>query len=242
MKRIHLALVLLIPLLFTACDGDGPADPDLPQGVIYGTVTDAAGRPVEGATVALVFGIDDIGLPGWDASAKRIKTTLEFAVPDTARIRLEILDHARDAVRTLVDGMLNAGRHTVIWDGTDEDGALVPVGVYFAVLSHWPDPEADPEMSERKLFVYDYEPASLVDRPLAVTDAAGRYAIDLDLIPVGERITITDESGQESGVEPISHRVRFLALLQDGDTLRQGRREVTLADTETARRVDLTLP
>ena len=34
-------------------------------------------------------------------------------------------------VKTLVDGLENAGRKTITWDGTDESGGRVATGVYF---------------------------------------------------------------------------------------------------------------
>jgi flagellar basal-body rod modification protein FlgD len=45
-------------------------------------------------------------------------------------VRLRILDLAGRTVRTLADGSLAAGTHTVHWDGRDGDGRAVPPGVY----------------------------------------------------------------------------------------------------------------
>jgi flagellar hook assembly protein FlgD len=34
-------------------------------------------------------------------------------------------------VRTLADGELPAGPHSIVWDGTDDRGRRTPSGVYF---------------------------------------------------------------------------------------------------------------
>jgi flagellar hook assembly protein FlgD len=43
-------------------------------------------------------------------------------------------DLAGQLVQTLVNGVVEAGRHQVIWDGTNQQGVLVASGVYFYQL------------------------------------------------------------------------------------------------------------
>lgn len=58
-------------------------------------------------------------------------TTIEFATPQSADIQLEVRSPDGNAVvRTLVNATLQAGYHTVIWDGRDVSAAPVPAGVY----------------------------------------------------------------------------------------------------------------
>ena len=38
-------------------------------------------------------------------------------------------------VKTLHDGMLGAGQHDFVWDGTDTQGQPVASGIYLAVVS-----------------------------------------------------------------------------------------------------------
>jgi len=61
-------------------------------------------------------------------------TTVAFTLPREGRVRLEVFDVAGRRVQTLVDGMLGAGRHDVIWDGLDHAGRNQSSGVYFARL------------------------------------------------------------------------------------------------------------
>jgi hypothetical protein len=58
---------------------------------------------------------------------------LDFAVPRASRVSLGLYDMQGRLVATLVEGMLPAGRHQAVWNGTS-GGRTVPAGVYFARL------------------------------------------------------------------------------------------------------------
>ena len=63
-------------------------------------------------------------------------TTLAFTVPaDAGRVTLTVHNVSGQVVRTLVDGELAAGPHSLPWDGTDGSGHALASGVYFARLS-----------------------------------------------------------------------------------------------------------
>jgi len=62
-------------------------------------------------------------------------TTLSFSLPDAAPVRLSIIDPAGRLVRTLLDGVQASGRHTIVWDGRDQEGRGVASGIYFARLA-----------------------------------------------------------------------------------------------------------
>jgi len=57
-------------------------------------------------------------------------TTITFTLPRTTHVTLEIYNLLGQRVRTLVDGAIDAGSHTVVWDGRDEFGKIVPTGIY----------------------------------------------------------------------------------------------------------------
>ena len=57
-------------------------------------------------------------------------TTITFTLPQKAHVTLEIYNLLGQRVRTLVDGAIDAGSHTVVWDGRDEFGEIVPTGIY----------------------------------------------------------------------------------------------------------------
>ena len=74
-------------------------------------------------------------------------TTIRFAIPAPADVRVALYDVQGRLVRTLVDGTRAAGRHSVDWDGADDAGRRVASGVYFYRLS------AGERVAERKLLM-----------------------------------------------------------------------------------------
>ncbi len=62
-------------------------------------------------------------------------TKIQFAVPQTEKVRLEVFDIQGRLVRTLVDHELyNQGNYEVMWNGLDNKGSKVASGVYFAKM------------------------------------------------------------------------------------------------------------
>jgi len=58
-------------------------------------------------------------------------TTVAYGVPSDAHVRLVVYNVAGRQVRTLVDGEVDPGYHSVVWDGRDDRGVEVGSGVYF---------------------------------------------------------------------------------------------------------------
>lgn len=61
-------------------------------------------------------------------------TTITYELARDGRARLEVFDLAGKRVRTLVDGPVAAGAHTVVWDGRDDAGDAVASGTYLCRL------------------------------------------------------------------------------------------------------------
>ena len=61
-------------------------------------------------------------------------TTLSFSLPEDGRVTLVIYSLSGQQVRTIVDGLMSAGRQTVVWDGRDDHGNAVSSGVYLSRL------------------------------------------------------------------------------------------------------------
>ncbi|HEX8385191.1 MAG TPA: choice-of-anchor D domain-containing protein, partial [Rubricoccaceae bacterium] len=83
----------------------------------FGDIVDLSG--------AVVAGEDGPeGLPGTfalDGNAPNpfvARTTVRFSLPEMSRVRLVVYDLLGRTVATLVDGQLEAGRHSVVWDAT----------------------------------------------------------------------------------------------------------------------------
>ncbi|MBN1425483.1 hypothetical protein JXA88_13095, partial [Candidatus Fermentibacteria bacterium] len=73
-----------------------------------------------------VFSLSD-GAPNPFGTETTISYSLEKCAPTTIRL----YDSSWQLVRVLVDENRSAGRHTVCWDGRDEQGRATPSGVYF---------------------------------------------------------------------------------------------------------------
>lgn len=61
-------------------------------------------------------------------------TELSYELPAAGQVTLRVHDVTGRLVRTLVDGRMEAGRHTSVWDGTDNLGGPAASGVYLYSL------------------------------------------------------------------------------------------------------------
>ncbi len=63
------------------------------------------------------------------------RTTIAFDLPSSSHVTVAIFDVAGRRVCTLVDELRSAGRHSVVWNGTDDEGRLLSSGVYFCRMA-----------------------------------------------------------------------------------------------------------
>jgi len=71
--------------------------------------------------------------PDGDGFGDRV--AVSYQLPFTkARVRLQVYDRAGRLVKALLDQEESAARSTVFWDGKDEDGRVLPIGVYIVYL------------------------------------------------------------------------------------------------------------
>jgi len=62
-------------------------------------------------------------------------TIIEYQLPHSARVRLEIFDVTGRRVKSLVETEQYPGDYRVVWDGTSDDGVPVSTGIYISRLS-----------------------------------------------------------------------------------------------------------
>ena len=72
-------------------------------------------------------------------------TSIPLALSRRTQVRLAIFNVLGQKVRTLVDGTMEAGYHTMKWNGRDEAGRQAGAGTYFYLL------EADSFRRTRKM-------------------------------------------------------------------------------------------
>jgi hypothetical protein len=58
-------------------------------------------------------------------------TTIPVTIPWESAVTLSVYTILGEQVRMLHDGPLAAGRHWIVWDGTNDQGRSVSSGVYF---------------------------------------------------------------------------------------------------------------
>ncbi|HEY6953402.1 MAG TPA: glycoside hydrolase family 9 protein, partial [Bacteroidota bacterium] len=61
-------------------------------------------------------------------------TTIRYALPSSAVVRLLVFDLLGRRIRTLFEGQATAGEHSAVWNGLDDNGETVASSVYFYQL------------------------------------------------------------------------------------------------------------
>jgi hypothetical protein len=59
------------------------------------------------------------------------ETTIEYSIKEDSNVQIEIYNIKGQKVQTLVNEIREAGYHTVIWNGKDNNGKPVSSGLYF---------------------------------------------------------------------------------------------------------------
>jgi hypothetical protein len=90
----------------------------------------AASQTAESRSSSAELGSREITLRANQPNPFRATTTIQYSLPERMPVRLRIYDITGRMVRTLVDGVQEAGARRVTWDGRDEHGALVNSGMY----------------------------------------------------------------------------------------------------------------
>ncbi|NUN04334.1 MAG: T9SS type A sorting domain-containing protein, partial [Bdellovibrio sp.] len=61
-------------------------------------------------------------------------TTIGFALPQAGEVSLVVFNSNGQLVKRLVAGRMLAGRHSLVWDGTNDQGERVATGMYLYVI------------------------------------------------------------------------------------------------------------
>jgi Peptidase C10 family/FlgD Ig-like domain/Right handed beta helix region/Protein of unknown function (DUF1565) len=103
------------------------------------TGTDMGAYPYEGGLLKPT--VDRTSLPQMFALAQNYPnpfnpiTDISFSLPEASDVRLEIYNIMGQKVKTLVEGQMDAGYKTVVWDGKSNSGSSVASGIYFYRLT-----------------------------------------------------------------------------------------------------------
>jgi hypothetical protein len=58
-------------------------------------------------------------------------TTIKYSLQEDSKVTLEIFNIKGQKVKTLVDKILPTGKHSIVWNGTDNSGKNIASGIYF---------------------------------------------------------------------------------------------------------------
>jgi len=103
------------------------------------TTTDFAGNEGEASSVENTYaGVGDIeDLPTIFALRQNhpnpfeAKTSIRFDLPEPSSVSLTVYDVSGRLIRTVTDQRWTPGRHSIVWQGNDDEGSLVGPGIYF---------------------------------------------------------------------------------------------------------------
>lgn len=71
------------------------------------------------------------GLLGNCPNPFNAQTLISYRLPQASHVQLDIYDEQGRFVRTLINGQIETGRHSLIWDGRNSRGEPVASGLYF---------------------------------------------------------------------------------------------------------------
>lgn len=110
------------------------------------TITDEYGQPVDQLQVNTTFAHEGNREPAARTESNGPKiyalevnypnpfntsTRIAYSLAEAGPIRVDVYNILGRRIRTLVDEVKPAGRHEVLWDGTDDQGAPVASGIFF---------------------------------------------------------------------------------------------------------------
>jgi hypothetical protein len=121
---------------------------ELPDGAALGweLMVDGVVYPAKEGSAVSLGGTADIVLRKVSAVPQRFaleqnfpnpfnpSTAIQYDLAEGCRVRLRVYDLLGQVVRVLVDEQQAGGRYRMVWDGRDEEGAVVANGVYVSEL------------------------------------------------------------------------------------------------------------
>ena len=119
-KRLLIIGAIIIITLIFGCTST--TEPNEEQKLI-GIVTNAENAPVENAKIILSYYTESINY--------RPSTSIWFNLPNTSNVEVWISHHNDiDTVKLLNNNILEAGYHSITWDGTNEEGLFIVSNIY----------------------------------------------------------------------------------------------------------------
>lgn len=236
--RRWLALVLLTALC-SDC-GPGVLGPGA-DSFLAGRVLDPMGNPVRGVSISLVYAFEPTK-PGNGAGAFGVVPAFEPQDLTGVLLRYEVFDYLGRRVRLLVDNPTGAAvPGPVTWREDDDRGEPVPNGFYMRRLVFRYSAGGPTQTASARAVIHVTSTEELLTRRHAVTDADGVYRIPIGLLPVGEPLRVSDDTGDTHEMR-VSSRVQLYALQRRGNDTVAVHKDLFIDQPRTAVNFDLTMP
>ena len=62
-------------------------------------------------------------------------TTIDFSIPEESKVELSIYNIKGQKIKSLLNGQITAGEHSIVWNGEDDEVKKVSSGVYLYKLN-----------------------------------------------------------------------------------------------------------
>jgi hypothetical protein len=62
------------------------------------------------------------------------ETTISYSLKEDTKVSISIYNIKGQKIRSLINGQIQAGYHTVTWNGKNESGENVSSGIYFSIF------------------------------------------------------------------------------------------------------------
>lgn len=217
MQRVLIVVLSIIGILFLM-NCERITDP-IGSNYVRGKVLDPAGNPVEGAIIELNFHTNPPILPSGESmkimnSAQMPTTIIRFAMPTQAHVKLWITrKNPTEVVRTLIDRMMEAGYHSVVWDARNEDDKRVRSGIYTYHIDYSTGFYTEGDI----LLIGGYSDSDSIAELeyFAKTNHEGNFIIYQNNLPFGYQFNMVDDEGNLIGTATVTNQVKIWALHED---------------------------
>lgn len=205
--RCTTTIVLATLFIISGC-GDVPVIPGHQNSAIRGTVTDGDGTPLAETAILLTY---DIPTPFAISGTDKPATNLNYEIPEAGPVHIWISEPCHgDTIKLLVDGVLSAGVHNIIWSADNEQQQTVTEGLYLFNIAY------GEVVITREIFLVMATYAGFTGpvgyEVFATTDAAGKFSLSQACLDFGTEIQLYGETGEPEGLYTVPHRATVWAL------------------------------
>ncbi len=210
MQRNFLIIIIfcLCSFIIISCESSSTKASD--KGYMYGKVKNAENEIIEGARIVFNYGLEEVSRP---------TSEVRFDLAKVSNVKIWISKFAQtDTIRVLLDGVMSAGSHAIVWDGKNDLGQYV---YNYAYDIHFETDDVNRVSTVIYSIDYSDVTGNIVEdyEAYSITDSSGEFTIPLENLLVFDDlddIQQIDEAGNQTGnLLQISHYIKVWALHPD---------------------------